>query len=131
MLRNYLINLASLWATTRLVQGLTFEGGLKTLAIGALGLMILNVAVIPLLRVMFLPLNLLTLGLFAWVVNVVALYLLVTFIPQFKLEPYLFPGFNLSGVQVPQMQLNVLQVAILASFLVGLFSQLLKWLVSK
>lgn len=131
LLRNFLINLVALYATTRILPGLTYDGGIKTLIIGALALMVMNVLVIPLLKVMFLPLNLLTLGIFAWVVNVVALYLLTTFLPQFKLVSYYFPGGSLGGLTVPATELNVLQVAICASFLIGLTSHFLQWLCSR
>lgn len=131
MLRSFLINLVSLAAVTKIMPGFVNDGGLRTLALGAAGLMILNTGVIPLLRVMFLPLNILTLGLFAWVVNVVALYLLVTFIPQFRLMPYSFPGVDVRGSVIPAMQLNVLWVAIITSFLVGLISHFLQWLIKK
>jgi putative membrane protein len=131
LLRHFLINLAALWVTTSIMPGLQFTGGITSLVIGALGLMALNVAVIPLLKVMFLPLNLLTLGLFAWVVNVVALYLMTTYLHQFKLVPYDFPGTNLNGFVLPSYSLNLLEVAIITSFLIGLISHFLGWLYSK
>ncbi len=130
-MRHFLINLTALWAATKILAGLTYSGGLKSLATGALALMLINWAVVPLLKVMFLPLNLLTLGLFAWVVNVVALYFLTAVLPQFKLVPFHFGGVNLSGFVIPAWDLNVLQVAIVASFLVGLISHFLQWLTSK
>lgn len=77
---------------------------------------------------MFLPLNLLTLGIFTWVINVVALYLMVTIIPQFKLVPYSFEGFDLNGFILPAFDFNVLQVAIITSFMIGFISHLLHWL---
>ena len=128
LLRHYLMNFVAIWVTTYLLPGLTYTGGFKTLALGALGLMFLNMLIIPLLKIMFLPLNLLTLGLFTWVINVVALYLLITFIPQFKIIPFYFSGATINGFIIPAAQLNVLQVAILASFLVGLISHFLEWL---
>lgn len=122
------MNMAALWVTSQVLPGLTFSGGLRTLAVGSVGLMILNLAIIPLLKVMFLPLNLLTLGLFTWVVNVVGLYLLTSFLPQFQLVPYHFPGANFGLVIIPAFAMNILQVAIAASFLVGLISHFFGWL---
>jgi len=131
LLRNFLINLIALWITAKIMPGLQYSGGIQTLLIGALGLMVLNIAVIPLLKVLFLPLNLLTLGIFAWVVNVVALYLMTTYLPVFKLVPYDFPGANLNGFMVPSYSLNLLEVAVITSFLIGLISHFLSWLYSK
>lgn len=131
LLRHFLINLTALWVVSATLPGLSYTGGLKTLAQGALGLMLLNMTVVPLLKIMFLPLNLLTLGLFAWVINVVALYLLITIIPQIELIPYNFPGMELGGVIIPPLSLNILLVAIIASFLIGFISHFLQWLYNK
>lgn len=128
LLRNFLINLAALVVAAALIPGLLVEGGFPTLALGALVLMLINWIIVPLLKITFLPLNLLTLGLFTWVINVLALYLLTRIIPQIKIVPYFFPGANLNGFAVPQVSLNILIVAILASFLVGFISHFLHWL---
>lgn len=130
LIRNYLINLGSLVITTKLLPGFAYEGGVRTLLLGALVFMAINWLIVPLLRIMFLPLNLLTVGLFGWVVNVLAVYFLTTAVPQFRLLPYSFPGASLSGILVPATDLNILQVAIVASFLIGFMSHLMHWLVS-
>lgn len=128
LFRNFLLNLVTLWGVSYVIPGFTFSGGFRTLAIGAVVFMLINMAIVPLLKILFLPLNLLTLGLFTWAINVVALYLLTTVVPQFKLIPYSFPGANLGGVNIPAVDLNVLWVAILASFLIGFISHFFHWL---
>lgn len=128
VLRNFLINLAALAFTSMVLPGLTLSGGFLTLAKGALGLMLINLAIVPLLKIMFLPLNLLTLGFFTWIINVMALYFLTTIIPQIKLVSYSFPGTNLNGFIIPQAEMNVLTVAIVASLLIGFLSHFLHWL---
>lgn len=129
ILRNFLINLGALWVTTRVLPGLTYDGGFRSLFIGAVVFMLINWLVVPLLKVMFLPLNLLTLGIFGWAVNVIALYLMTSVLPQFKLVPFTFSGINLSWIIIPPISLNLLEVAILASFMIGLISHFLQWLV--
>lgn len=131
LLRSFLINFVALATATKYIEGLTYSGGIKTLLIGSVALMLINLAVIPLLKIMFLPLNLLTLGLFTWVVNVIGLYFLTVVIPAFKILPFVFPGASIDGFVIPSVSLNILEVAILASFLVGLVSHLLSWLCDK
>lgn len=128
-LRHYLINLGALFVATKIMPGLSYDGGLKTLAIGAVVFMLINIAVVPLLKVLFLPLNLLTLGIFAWVVNVLALYFLTLIDKQFTLAPYSFPGLHLSWIIIPSINLGIVQVAVISSLLIGLISHLLLWLV--
>ena len=129
--RDYLLNLAILWAVMQIFPGLTYVGGFQTLAVGALGLMAMNLIIIPLLKVVFLPLNILTLGIFTWVINVIALYILITILPQIKLVPYFFPGGQFLGVNIPPQNLTVLWVAIIASFMIGFASRFFHWLTSK
>lgn len=128
ILRNYLINLVALVITTKYVPGLTYVGGFRVLLLGSAALMLINLAVIPLLKVIFLPLNLLTLGLFTWVINVIGLYFLTVLIPEFKLISFNFSGLDLGMLIIPPLSLNILQVAILSSFLIGLITHLLHWL---
>jgi putative membrane protein len=128
IIRSFLFNFLTLWGVTYIFPGLSYIGGLPTLLIGGVGLMVMNSIIVPLLKIMFLPLNLLTLGIFTWVINVVALYILTTFLPQFKLVPYSFEGINLGAIIIPAYDLTVLQVAIVSSFMIGFVSHFLEWL---
>lgn len=131
LLRSFLITLVSLAATMRILPSFSFDGSLKTLAIAAILFMFIHIMVVPLIKIMLLPLNLLTMGIFAWIANVLGLYVLTLVIPQLRILPYHFPGLNLGGFNLPVMELNILQVAICASFLIGLISNFLKWLIDK
>lgn len=127
LLRYFLINLASLWITTKLIPGLTYAGGVKSLFIAAVAFMVINFILVPLLKILLLPLNLLTLGLFAWVTNIVALFALTT-ISDFELLPYFYPGDTIGGFIIPPLDLSIFWVAVLASFLIGFITHLLQWL---
>lgn len=128
LLRQLLVNMAALWVSAQILPGLVLGGGLKTLLIGGFVFMVINLIVVPLLKVMFLPLNILTFGFFTWVINVLALYFLTNIVSEIKLVPYLFEGFDFGLVVVPPIDLNTLQVAIAASFIVGFLVNLLKWI---
>lgn len=128
ILRHFLINLVSLFITTRLISGLTYTGGVKSLLIGAAVFMIINIILVPLLKILLLPLNLLTLGLFAWVANVLALYALTTIVSDFQLVPYFFPGDSINGFTLPAMDLSPFWVAVLSSLVIGMITHFLQWL---
>lgn len=131
LLRHLLINTVSLWLATILMPGLTYAGGVKSLIIGGAAFMVINFLLVPLLRILLLPLNLLTLGLFAWVVNVLALYALTTIVPEFQLVPYSFTGFSSNGVVIQPTELTPLMVAVVSSFIIGIITHFLSWLVHK
>lgn len=130
ILRYYLINLTTLWLTTQILPGLSFSGSLQTLFLGALAFGVINFFAIPILKILLLPLNLLTLGLFAWISNVLALYALTNLIPQFRIIPFHFTGFEYGGFIIPETDFSVLWVAIIASLIIGAVTHFLHWLVS-
>jgi putative membrane protein len=70
-----LINAAALWAATRLVPGVSFDGSWSALLVVALVFGVLNVCIRPILMVLTLPLLLVTLGLFTFVLNALMLWL--------------------------------------------------------
>jgi putative membrane protein len=70
-----LINAAALWAATRITPGISFDGDWRTLLVVALIFGVLNVSVRPLLWFMTLPLLIVTLGLFTFVLNALMLWL--------------------------------------------------------
>lgn len=90
--------------------------------------MLINFILVPLLKILFLPLNLLTVGLFSWLVNVIALYALTTIVSDFVLKPYYFAGATVAGVTLPATQLTTFWVAVLASLMIGVITHFLQWL---
>lgn len=129
LLRNYLVNMGALWATTQILPALSITDGLKGLLIASTAFMCANIILIPLLKILLLPLNLLTVGLFSWLANVIALYFLVTVIPFFKVSSYYFSGGSYDGFSVPSLDLSPFIVVIVASFLIGFIHHFLKWLI--
>jgi len=128
LLRYFLINLVSLYVTTRYLPGLVYTGGIKSLAVGALAFMLINFILVPLLKLLFLPLNMLTVGVFAWLINVLALYALTTIVSDFQLIPYSFPGGAFFGMTLPATVLSTFWVAVVASLMIGIMTHFLQWL---
>lgn len=129
LLRSYLINLGALWTSSQLIPSLSISGGLKGLLVGALAFMAANLILVPILKIMLLPLNLITLGLFAWLSNVLALYVLVLVVPSFSLSPYQFAGLDFEGLIIPSVTLSTFQAAIVVSFIIGFIIHFINWLI--
>ncbi|MDR3559189.1 MAG: phage holin family protein, partial [Candidatus Pacebacteria bacterium] len=68
-----LANAAAIWAAGRLVPGFNFHGGMWDLLAAGLVLGIVNSFVRPILKLVTLPVILLTLGLFTVIVNIACL----------------------------------------------------------
>ena len=91
LLLRLLINAGALWAATSLVPGISFTGDLGRFLVVALVFGLLNALVRPILLLLSLPLLILTLGLFTFVLNAVILMLLGA------LSNGLGLGFNVAG----------------------------------
>lgn len=107
-----LINAAALWAATRLVPGISFTGEWPWLLGVALIFGVLNVSVRPVLWFMTLPLLLITLGLFTFVLNAVMLWL------TGAVSNWLGLGFHVEGFRAAFLGALVVSVV---SFMLSLF----------
>jgi putative membrane protein len=86
-----LVNAASLWVATRLVPGVAYEGGWLPFMGVALVFGVINATLRPLAKILTFPLIIVTLGLFAFVVNGLMLWL------TSSLATTLGLGFHVSG----------------------------------
>ena len=86
-----LVNAVALWVATAIVPGVTFEGGWVPFAAVALIFGVINATLRPLTQLLTCPLILLTLGLFALVVNGLMLWLTSSVASALGL------GFHVSG----------------------------------
>jgi putative membrane protein len=107
-----LINAAALWAATRITPGISFDGDWRTLLVVALIFGVLNVSVRPLLWFMTLPLLIVTLGLFTFVLNALMLWLTGV------VSEWLGLGFHVDGFGAAFLGALVVSIV---SFMLSLF----------
>ena len=81
------VNAAALWVAARLVSGLAVAG-VPQLLLAALVLGLINAVVRPILVVLTLPLTLVTLGLFLFVLNAFCLWLTSRLVPGFEVQSF-------------------------------------------
>lgn len=127
-LYRFFINILALYLIILLIPGLSLTGGLKPLLFCGVALTFLNKLAKPFLKLLLLPFNLVTLGLFSWLINVITLYLLTLIVPDLKVSAFTFPGFSYQGFTIPTLELNIVYTYILASFTLSLITSLLRWL---
>ncbi|MGC4085353.1 MAG: phage holin family protein [Vicinamibacterales bacterium] len=86
-----LVNAAGLWVATQIVPGVSYTGGAGPFLVVALIFGIINATLRPVMKLMTCPLILLTLGLFALIVNGLMLWLTSSIATSFGL------GFHVAG----------------------------------
>ena len=114
-----LVNAVALVAAVQLVPRANFEGEWWHLAIVAAIFGLINAYLRPIVKLLSLPLNLLTFGLVGFVINAALLMLLAFISGQFELR------FNLAGWPPGPLDVDVFVAAVLASLVVSAVSSLL------
>jgi putative membrane protein len=100
-------------------QGIRYQS-LTDLVIAGSIFALLSQFVKPVLKLLTIPFNLLTFGLFSVFVSIVIIYLVTLIAPGFSIVPFHFQGVNISGFILPSLTVPWLWSAVLASFLIGL-----------
>ena len=82
-----IVNAAALWVAAQLVPGIVVTG-LTPLLLAALVLGLINAIVRPVLLILTLPLTLMTLGLFIFILNAFCLWLTSRIVPGFVVQSF-------------------------------------------
>ena len=85
-MRNFLVKIVSsvlgLWIAVNFVPGVDFTGSLKSLAIAGVLLGLVNFFIKPILKIITLPVRMLTLGLFGLIINMAMVWAIDIFYPE-------------------------------------------------
>ena len=106
------VNAAALWVAAQLVPGIVVTG-LTPLLLAALVLGLINAVVRPVLLILTLPLTLMTLGLFIFILNAFCLWLTSRIVPGFVVQHV--PLESLGRMSEPYWPPGSLNVAAAAS----------------
>ncbi len=121
MLVRIVINAAALLAAVELVPGISFEFGSEwwKLALVALLLGVINTYLRPIVKLLALPINLLTMGLVGLAINTGMVLLLALASDQLRL------GFTIYGWPIRAFSLEVIWAAFLASIVISVVALVL------
>lgn len=132
IVRHISITLLAFYLTSvYLVPGFFIPLSLFTYAKMVIIFSLLSLIVRPILKILFLPINILTLGLFGWIINVILLYLLIGLVPEVHFGITTYPSLSWQGMIVPVIKLTPLWTVMAASFSLTFLNKILNWLVGK
>jgi len=86
-----------------------------------------NFFIKPIIKIIMLPLNLVTFGLFSWVSGVFTLYLTSYLISEFNIFAFDFPGISFQGFIVPAYSFGIISSVVLISLILNLLVFVLSW----
>jgi putative membrane protein len=128
VLKGFIISTGSLYIVSQLISGLVFAEGIYTLVLAGFVLMLANLIIKPVLNILLLPLNLITLGLFKWVTYAITFYLVTLVVPGFKITEFIFKAFNSYWFNIPGITLHGVFAFVAFAFLISLVSSVLHWI---
>ena len=107
-----LINAFAIWLTSMLLSSFSFTGSALNLIVVAVIFGLVNALVRPIVKLLTLPINLITLGLFTLVINTLMLMLTVWLSDSLSLTGSVFENFL---------------VAFVAAIIISVISMILSW----
>lgn len=128
-LKPWLINSLTLVVLSQLLIGFKIYNDFKGVVIAGLGLTFINIFIKPLLKIITLPFNLLTLGIFSWLVNVFSFGLLFLFVQDVSINPFYFPNIQFGGIIINSFTVSRLGSLILATLLLSLIKKIIEYIV--
>lgn len=128
IVRNILLNAFALFATSLLFSGLVLHQGLSTLLVGGLLLAIGFKILKPILSLITLPFNMLTLGLFSTCIIAFIMFLITLIYPQISVQSFFFPGLFFGGVEIHAFEVSLLLSYFVISVTIYLIASLINWL---
>lgn len=114
----------SFYLTSQLIGGFQLQPTIQTYFTASILFILINTLIKPIIKLLLLPINLLTLGLFSWLVNVLVLYLFDFIYPGIHITAYDFPGYTSPLLSLPPQHLSLFWVLVLSSFFISLFYSL-------
>lgn len=96
----------SLYLTSLIIKGFVITADLKTFILASIFLAIIYYLLTPIIKLILLPLNLLTLGFFSVVVYVILFNYVINKFNFVNIKPWVFPGYKFGDFSLPAIEFN-------------------------
>jgi putative membrane protein len=120
---------ASFYVAAYFLAGFKIDNTWSAYVIASLVFVIFNFFLSPIIKLLLLPINILTLGLFRWLTNVLVLYLFDLIYDGINIMAFTYPGYSSSVISIPSGDLNLFWVLVIASLLMSVTYSIIAMLV--
>lgn len=129
LFRSFAIHALAIWLVAQNLGGVEYNNDIMILALAGIALTLVDSFIKPILNLLLLPFNLITLGTFRWVVNVFTLYITTLLVRGFSIVSFSYLGANIGGFIVPTMDFSVFWAYVMVALSLSVISSFLYWLV--
>lgn len=116
---------------TLFIPGVKISGGMPAFITAGAVLSVMFVTLKPVLSIITLPLNFVTLGTFSFLVNVIILYLATLLVTNISINAFGFSGFEYAGFIIPKFYVNKIFAFLAASVFLSVIFTFLSWLIKR
>lgn len=131
LLRNSIMYAFVLSLLPAIFSGVVIKDGLATYLVGGFVLSLLFLLVRPVLQLITLPLHIITFGMFAFIINMIIIYLLTVFLPQISIKAFTYPGVSFLGFVVPKIAFNTFFAYLIVAVTFSVIVNMIQWLIKK
>lgn len=110
-----ILSAISLYLTSLWNRGFILPSDLRTFALAALILALVLYVIVPLSKIILLPLNILSLGLISFLVFIILLHLGNVTFHFFDVRSWTFPGLSILFVTIPSLKISYVLNLVLSS----------------
>lgn len=128
LLRSTLFYSFALSLLPSIVPGVTVNDGIMSLLVLGFTLMLLFSVIRPVLNLISLPINIVTVGLFSVLINAFLLYILTVLVPNITISAFEFQGFSWAGFVIPRSDINTFFAYVLSAITISAIISFLNWL---
>jgi len=127
--RSIVIDASALAFLPHLFAGFQINGGIGSYLLAGLVLSLMAMTIKPILNLLTLPLNMITLGTFSFITNAIIFYILTVLVPQVTIVPFLFPGLTFAGFVIPKIFFGTFLAYVICAFTFSVIITAIKWLI--
>ncbi len=127
LLRNILVYTGVLFLLPNIIPGVHIDGGFGTLLTGGVALTLMLLFIRPILNLISIPANLITLGLFSVFINMFILYLLTIFVTNISVTSFAYPRTEIWGFVIPKIPFNTFFAYLYTGFVISSIDKFINW----
>lgn len=130
-LKPWLINSITLAILNQTPIGFKIYNDFMGIISAGLYLTLINFFIKPLLKIILLPFNLLTLGLFSWLVNVLSFGILFFILGNVSINPFYFPGVKYGDIAIMPLTIPRLGSLIIVTIMLSIIKKLIEFIIAE
>ncbi|MBI2028916.1 phage holin family protein [Candidatus Gottesmanbacteria bacterium] len=130
VIRQLLYHFTALILTASIIPGFSVGNTYENIAIATVALSVINVFIKPIVKILFLPLNMITLNLFSIIINIAVVFGLTKVVPTVTISSWYFSGISISGFVIPEFEFTIIYTYILVSVILTAIIAVLNWVTS-